>query len=125
MDNPQTENDSGEFAALGSFDLIAAFLHQKYGEKALRESFARVECHREQLEEAATVLKGKGLDQVAEIVFDIAAQRPSEFDVSNPYESGSTNWRYWRENWVRKHHQQSPEFKRQLWRRHSRKQRQT
>jgi len=102
MDNPQTENDAGEFAALDSFDLIAAFLHQKYGESALRQSFSAVDCHREQLEEAATVLKGKGLSQVAEIMLDIAAQCPSEIEF-NRYEEGTLNWRYWRENWLRKH----------------------
>jgi hypothetical protein len=106
MMNPQPDDEPNEFAALDSFDLLAAFLHAKYGEQALRQVFAQVGCHREQLEQAADILDAKGLSHVANIVADIAAECPSEIE-SCPYDPGTVNARYWRENWLRKH-QETP-----------------
>jgi hypothetical protein len=99
MDPQSTEDDAGEFAALGSFDLIAAFLHAKYGEQTLREAFSLVDCYREHLEQAAEILDAKGLSHVADIMFDIAAQSRSEIEAC-PYAPGSTNWSAWRTNWI-------------------------
>jgi hypothetical protein len=95
---PPADEEPNEFSVLDSTDLLAAFLHAKYGEDALREVFTRVEFYREPLEKAADVLAAKGLAHVADIVADIAASRPSEFDAGCPYSD-----RYWQQNWIRKH----------------------
>jgi hypothetical protein len=99
---PPADEEPNEFSVLDSTDLLAAFLHAKYGEDALREVFTRVEFYREPLEKAADVLAAKGLAHVADIVADIAASRPSEFDAGCPY-SDPINRRYWQQNWIRKH----------------------
>jgi hypothetical protein len=106
--NPQTDDDApNEFSALDSLDLLAAFLHAKYGEQALREAFSLVDdLHHEQLMEAADILDSRGLSHVADILADMAASRPSEYDAGCPY-SDPINRRYWQQNWLRKH-QQSP-----------------
>ena len=103
MDNPQaTEDEPNEFSALTSLDLLAAFLHAKYGEEALREAFSLVELHREQLVKAADILDSKGLAHVADILADIAASRPSEIE-SNPYPPDSLNGRCWAWSWSQRH----------------------
>src|ERR1700722_18855118 len=51
-------------------------------------------------------LDSKGLTHVGDILADIAASRPSEYDVGCPY-SDPTNRRYWQQNWLRKH-QETP-----------------
>ena len=103
MDNPQTvdDDDAGEFAALDTFDLIAAYLHARHGEQALRETFALIDLHREQLEEAAEVLEQRGLDAVASIMREIAAEARSGIE-DNPYDPDSINGRYWVQSWLRK-----------------------
>jgi hypothetical protein len=114
MDNPQaTDEEPNEFSALTSFDMLAAFLHAKYGEQALRESFGLIDCHREQLERAADILAARGLSRVADIVADIAAECPSELE-SNPYPPDSFNGRYWAQRWLQKQWQSSPEFEKHL-----------
>ena len=104
--NPQPDDDApNEFSALDSLDLLAAFLHAKYGEDALRQAFAMVDdLYHEQLMEAADVLDAKGLADVADILADMAASRPSEYDAGCPY-SDPINRRYWQQNWLRKHRQ--------------------
>ena len=107
MDIP--DDDAGEFALLTSLDLLAAYLHARYGEDALRQAFAMVDdLHHEQLMEAADILDAKGLAHVADIVADIAASRPSEFDAGCPY-SDPINRRYWQQNWLRKHRESPAE----------------
>jgi hypothetical protein len=107
--SPQTagDDDAGEFALLTSLDMIAAYLHARYGAEALRQVFAMVDdLYHEHLMEAADVLDSKGLAHVGDIVADIAASRPSEYDAGCPY-SDPINRRYWQQNWLRKH-QESP-----------------
>ena len=103
MNNPQaTEDEVNEFSALDTLDLLAAFLHAKYGEEALREAFALVDdLYRESLEDAAQVLAAKCLGNVASVVADIAASRPSEITAC-PYPDGSINARSWRWSWNHK-----------------------
>ena len=91
---PQPDDEPNEFSALDSLDLLAAFLHAKYGEEALREAFAQIDdLPRESLEQAAEVLAAKGLSHVAGILADMAASRPSEYDAGCPY-SDPINRRY-------------------------------
>jgi hypothetical protein len=107
--SPQTadDDDAGEFAPLTSLDLLAAYLHARYGEDALRQVLAMVDdLYHEGLMEAADILDSKGLTHVGDILADIAASRPSEYDVGCPY-SDPTNRRYWQQNWLRKH-QETP-----------------
>jgi hypothetical protein len=118
--SPQTadDNDAGEFAALTSLDLLAAYLHARYGEKALRQAFAMVDdLYHEQLMEAADTLDAKGLGHVGDIMADIAASRPSEYDAGCPY-SDPINRRYWQQNWLRKH-QQTPAERLERMKRHA------
>jgi hypothetical protein len=75
--NPQTDDEPNEFSALDTLDLLAAFLHAKYGPEALRQAFAMVDdLPRESLEQAAEILDAKGLNHVGDIVWSIAQQRP-------------------------------------------------
>jgi hypothetical protein len=113
MNTPQTDDEPNEFAALESFDMIAAFLHQKYGEAMLREAFALIGCHREQLEKAAEVLEQRGLDAVASIMREIAAEAPSGIEA-NPYDPDSINGRCWRWSWWQKQRQASGEIEEHL-----------
>jgi hypothetical protein len=110
---PQPHDDN-EFAALDTFDLLAAFLYAKYGEDALRETFPTTgNFYREPFERAADILAAKGLPHVANVMADIAAQCPSEIE-SNPYDPDSFNGRYWARNWLQKQWQGSPEFEKHL-----------
>jgi hypothetical protein len=113
MDPQTADEEPNEFSVLDSTDLLAAFLHAKYGEDALREVFIRVEFYREPLEKAADVLAAKGLSRVADIVADIAAGCPSEIE-SNPYEEGPLNWSEWRRIWRRKRWVESGEMEKSL-----------
>jgi len=100
--SPQPDDEPNEFSALTTLDMLAAFLHAKYGEKALRDAFAMVDdLPRESLEQAADILDSKGLTHVADIVVDIAAGLPSEITAC-PYEAGSINARYWCWSWNHK-----------------------
>jgi hypothetical protein len=112
MNNHQVaDDDAGEFSALDSLDLIAAYLHAKHGEEALRGAFALCDCDREELEQAADVLDAKGLSHVADIMFDIASQCRSGIEA-NPYPPDSFNGRYWRANWIRKHPEREERLRR-------------
>jgi hypothetical protein len=114
--DPQTQTDEepNEFSALETLDALAAFLHQKYGEQALREVFAMFEeLYREPLEKTAEVLNARGLSHVANVMADIAASCPSEIE-SNPYPPDSFNGRYWAQRWLQKQWQSSPEFEKHL-----------
>jgi hypothetical protein len=126
-----TTNDGDEpnpFAAFEEAGPIFGFVHHQHGEQGLRQLLAHVvtadpKTTREFLEGAASELREAGLAKPAEIVLEAAAKTPSEFIIGNPYPEGSLNWSEWRKNWLRKRRQQSPEFDRQLRRRHSRKRR--
>jgi hypothetical protein len=88
--SPQPDDEPNEFSALTTLDMLAAFLHAKYGEKALRDAFAMVDDLPREL-----------LEQAADIVADIAAGLPSEITAC-PYEAGSINARYWCWSWNHK-----------------------
>lgn len=120
MNSPATDDDAGEFAALRTLDVLAAFLHQKYGEEALRQCFSVADNDRESLEDAAGILADKGLDRVAEIMLDIAAQCRSEIE-SNPYDpdDGTRNWSEWRRSWLLHRRLKTGELERDLRRRMS------
>jgi hypothetical protein len=123
-------DDAGEFAALNGHDQLAAFLFQKYGEAMLREVFkADGTFAREGLEDAAEELETRGLDQVAAVMRDIAAQCPSGFDIDNPFEddraSGGHNWLEWRRMWLFKRRERTGELRKVLLRHRAQKQRQT
>ena len=112
--SPQPDDEPNEFSALTTLDMLAAFLHAKYGEKALRDAFAMVDdLPRESLEQAADILDSKGLTHVADIVADIAAGLPSEITVC-PYEAGSINARYWCWSWNHKRRQATGEIEKGL-----------
>jgi hypothetical protein len=116
MNAPQTQTDDepNEFAALDTLDMLAAFVCQKYGEAALRETFPTTDFYREPLEKAADILAAKGLTHVASIMADIASGCPSEIESCGGYPPGSFNAEYWRRNWLRKQWQASPEFEKHL-----------
>jgi hypothetical protein len=99
--SPQPDDEPNEFSALTTLDMLAAFLHAKYGEETLREAFAQIDdLPRESLEQAAEVLAAKGLSHVADILAAMASERPSELE-SNPYPADSLNGRCWA--WSRNH----------------------
>jgi hypothetical protein len=127
MNNLVTDDndDPGEFAALKTHDALAAFLFAKHGEAMLREVFrtdGTFPC--ESLENAAAELEARGLDQVAAVMQDIASRCPSGIEL-NPYAPESTNWRCWRESWIRKRREQTGELRAFLLQHHAEKQRQT
>jgi hypothetical protein len=109
----QTDDEPNEFAALDTFDLLAAFVCQKYGEQALRETFPTADFYREPLEKAADVLAAKGLTHVANVMADIASGCPSEL-TANPYDPDSVNGRYWTQSWLRKRWVESGQMEKSL-----------
>jgi hypothetical protein len=114
MTNPQPDDEPNEFSALDTMDLLAAFLHAKYGEQALRQVLSQLpDLYREPLEDTAGILAAKGLSHVANIVADIAAGLPSEITAC-PYETGSINARYWCWSWNHKRRQASGEIGKSL-----------
>jgi hypothetical protein len=110
------DDDVGEFAPLKTLDVLAAFIHKKFGEAFLRQAFAMVTYDRESLEDAADKLAEKSLSHVAAIMADIAENSPSGIDL-NPHEEGSTIWRYWRRRWIQKRRLATGELEESLRRR--------
>jgi hypothetical protein len=114
MDASQTtEDEVGEFGELDTFDLLAAYLHARHGEDALREVFSLIGCHREQLEETAEVLEQRGLDAVASIMREFAAEARSGIEA-NPYDPDSINGRCWAQSWLQKRWVESGEMEKSL-----------
>jgi hypothetical protein len=99
--NPADEDDAGEFAALRSFDAIAAYLFKKHGPDSVRANFHWVGGFTsEALTEAAEALEQRGLDQVAKVMHDLAAEYPSGIDL-NPYDpKDRCNWLVWNQSWL-------------------------
>jgi hypothetical protein len=117
--NPETDDD--EFAALKTLDAIAAYLHQRHGEQALRQVLAMGEHSSEFLTDAALELEVRGLDHVAAVLRDVALTCPSEIDA-NPYEPGSLNWHYRHNSWLRRRRIQTGEVEAHLRQREAQKQ---
>jgi hypothetical protein len=74
--------DTGEFAVFDSFDALAAYLHHRYGEAALREVFGMLveDLPRESFEDTATELENRGLDKPAAILRELAESATSEIE---------------------------------------------
>jgi hypothetical protein len=98
-----------------SLDEVVFEVHAEHGPEVLREALALVELGREDLQDCAAALEAAGKPSIAAIVREIAAEAPSGIDLDNPYEEGSTNWRYWRASWLRKRREASGEIERSLW----------
>jgi hypothetical protein len=124
MNNPAPNDDPGEFAALRSFDMLAAYLHLRHGEQMLRAVFTAGNFSREDLIDCAGKLDAKRLDHVAAIMRDLAADAPSGID-DNPHLEGTHMWHYWRRRWIQKRRLATGELEADLRRRHAQKQQQT
>jgi hypothetical protein len=96
---PQREPGEPSFATL---DEVCHDVYAEHGPAVLREALLANELSREDLEDCAAALEVAGKLSIAAIVLEIAANRPSAFDLDNPYEPGSMNWRYWRQNWLKR-----------------------
>src|SRR5262249_14479128 len=132
--NPITNDsdDVGEFAALTTLHMLAAFLFAKHGEDFLRQALAPDPDPepneagigpREHLENAAEQLEARGLDHVAAILRDLAEDAISGLDL--PPSHWSDNAEIWRTKWLLRRKVESGELERELRRNHARKQRQS
>jgi hypothetical protein len=110
------EDDCGEFAVFDSLDAIAAYVHYKRGDEALRqlftEAFLKEEPERngfgpkEFLEDTATELEKRGLDKPAAILRQLAKDAISGIDLVPDYmvRAGPGFVDQWRENWIQRRH---------------------
>lgn len=118
--NSQPENeDCGEFAVFRDLDALAAYLHHKYGDDALRKVFGQAfdpnnppECAysgggpKETLEDTATELEKRGLDKPATILRDLAKDAISGIDLVPDYmeRAGPQFVEAWRRSWLQRRH---------------------
>jgi hypothetical protein len=95
------DDEENEYAALRSYDALAAYIFKKHGADGVRTLFHEVggfAC--EDFEQAIAVLEERGLGEVAEVMRDIAAEYPSGIDL-NPYDPNDRcNWVHWRRSWL-------------------------
>jgi hypothetical protein len=129
MDNPQTTtddaDDAGEYAALRSYDLLAAYIYKKHGADSVRTLFHQIggfAC--EDFEQAIETLEQRGLSEVAQVMQEIAAEYPSGRTL-NPYPRSSwCNWLQWDRSWFNRRRIITGEVERSLRARKRHRQRQ-
>jgi hypothetical protein len=101
--NPADE-DCGEFACFNTFDSLAAYLHHKYGEAALREVFGMLvpDLPKESFDDTATELENRGLDKPAAILRELAESATSEIERVPVYvvNAGPDFVDAWRIRWI-------------------------
>src|SRR5262249_20621653 len=140
--NPATNNpitndsdDVGEFAALTTLHMLAAFLFAKHGEDFLRQALAPDPDPepneagigpREHLENAAEELEARGLDHVAAILRDLAQTAIRGIDLLPDYyvNDGARGVENWRAKWLLRRKVESGELERKLRREYAKRQRQ-
>jgi len=102
--NSPADEDCGEFAVFDSFDALAAYLHHRYGEEALREVFtmAVADMPKETFEDTATELENRGLEKPAAILREIAESATSEIERVPDYvvNAGEGFVHSWRLRWI-------------------------
>src|SRR5215471_12088594 len=102
----QPDEDTGEFAVFDSFDALAAYLHHRYGEAALREVFGMLmgDLPRESFEDTAAELENRGLDKPAGILRELAESATSEIERVPDYvvNAGESFVDSWRIRWLQK-----------------------
>jgi hypothetical protein len=124
--NPSDEDDAGEYAALRTLDALAAYLFKKHGADSVRTLFHQVggfAC--EDFEEAIAALEHRGLDEVAPVMRELAAEFPSGRDLNPYHPSDKNNWFHWDRSWLNRRRRVTGEVEASLWAERLRKQRQT
>jgi len=101
---PSTEDDCGEFAIFDSLDALAAYLHHRYGEEALREVFEALQETREGLEDITAELEQRGLDAPAAVLRDLAHQAISGIELVPDYvvRAGPNFVDFWQMRWLQR-----------------------
>jgi hypothetical protein len=112
LDESHEEN---EYAALRSYDLLAAYIFKKHGADSVRALFHQIggfAC--EDFEQAIETLEQRGLSEVAAVMRSIAAEYPSGIDL-NPYDTKDAhNWLVWRRSWFNRRRVATGEIERSL-----------
>ena len=122
--NPQIadEDDAGEYAALRSYDLLAAYIFKKHGADSVRTLFHQIggfAC--EDFEQAIETLEQRGLSDVAEVLREVASEYPSGITF-NPYDpEDRCNWLIWQRSWLNRRRMVTGEVERSLRQRKRRK----
>lgn len=135
---PNPEDDCGEFAVFDTLDAIAAYVHHKYGEAALREVFTPFADPnkddlpagfgpRESLEDAAAELEKRGLDKPAAVLRELAETAISGIDKvpDHMVNAGPQFVEAWRRNWIQRRQIKLGTFDQELRRTIARNQRQS
>ena len=117
-----SDEEDNEYAALGSYDALAAYLYKQGGADSVRVHFRHVGGFAsEDFEEAIAALEHRGLDEVAQVLRDVAAEFPSGRDL-NPYPpSDKNNWFHWDRSWFNRRRMRIGEVEASLQARKSRK----
>jgi len=103
MDNPRTTDDAddvGEYAALRTYDLLAAYIFKKHGADSVRTLFHQIGGACEDFEKPIETLEARGLHEVAKVLKEVAAECPSGIEF-NPYDpEDRCNWLHWQRSWL-------------------------
>jgi hypothetical protein len=95
-----TDDEDNEYAALRSYDALAAYVFKAHGADGVATLFHQIGLACEDFEKPIAVLEERGLGEVARVLRDIAAEYPSGRTL-NPYNpEDRCNWLSWDRSWL-------------------------